>query len=160
MSDSSKDRAALLFEDPEPNAEEQEESLASMSPRSDPNEKSRSTADGDSDPAEEVAEEDLRGWTNIVDKTPSDGYVIIFCWYFAEIESVNNHLDSLNSALDAIEQRNDDIRAQLLELLNSNRAIRQELQEQVRPGGAQQTKEEQRATEAEGDDDDDDVAMQ
>lgn len=79
--------------------------------------------------------------------------------FLAEIESVNNHLDSLNSALDAIEQRNDDIRAQLLELLNSNRAIRQELQQETRPGvggggGGGSTKEEQRATEAEGDDDD------
>lgn len=77
--------------------------------------------------------------------------------YFAEIESVNDHLDSLNSALDAIEQRNDDIRAQLIELLNSNRAIRQELQADVHPAGGGQTKEEQRATESEKDDDDVDM---
>lgn len=48
--------------------------------------------------------------------------------FVAEIESVSNNLDSLNSALDFIEQRNDNIRAQLLELLSSSREIRQSIQ--------------------------------
>lgn len=40
-------------------------------------------------------------------------------------------MDSLNSVLDAIEQRNDNIHAQLLELLSSNREIRQSLQQEA-----------------------------
>lgn len=51
--------------------------------------------------------------------------------YRAEIERVNTHLDSLSSALDAIEQRNDNIHAQLLELLSSNREIRKSLQQEA-----------------------------
>uniref|UniRef100_A0A6B2EL37 Uncharacterized protein n=1 Tax=Phlebotomus kandelakii TaxID=1109342 RepID=A0A6B2EL37_9DIPT len=51
-----------------------------------------------------------------------------------EIDLVNNSLDSLNSALDAIEQRADSMRSQLLELLMSNREILKELQEEYKPG--------------------------
>lgn len=50
--------------------------------------------------------------------------------FFLEIERVSNNIDSLNSALDLIEQRNDNIHAQLLELLKSNREVRQALQNQ------------------------------
>lgn len=57
MSDSSKDRAALLFDDPEPT---DDDGASVMAPRSDPTEKPTSTG-GDSDGVEEVAEEDLRG---------------------------------------------------------------------------------------------------
>lgn len=39
-------------------------------------------------------------------------------------------MDSLNSVLDTIEERADQIRAQLLELLTSNREIRQSLREE------------------------------
>lgn len=45
-----------------------------------------------------------------------------------EIETVSNEIDSLNSFLDTIEQRNDNIRAQLLELLSSSREIRESIQ--------------------------------
>lgn len=55
---------------------------------------------------------------------------LMFHYNFIEIDAVNEHLDSLNSALDAIEQRNDDIRAQLLDLLHSNREIRESMQQQ------------------------------
>ncbi|KAJ8920652.1 hypothetical protein NQ315_004791 [Exocentrus adspersus] len=46
-----------------------------------------------------------------------------------EFEQLDNQLDALNSALDDIEQKNDNIHAQLLQLLHANREIRQQLQE-------------------------------
>lgn len=49
---------------------------------------------------------------------------------FLEIANVADNLDSLNSVLDTIEERADQIRAQLLELLTSNREIRQSLREE------------------------------
>lgn len=51
-------------------------------------------------------------------------------FYFAEIANVANNLDSLNTVLDTIEERADQIRSQLLELLTSNREIRQSLREE------------------------------
>ncbi|XP_055914216.1 UPF0184 protein CG14818 [Eupeodes corollae] len=45
----------------------------------------------------------------------------------AEFESVNDSLDELSTALDFMEQRTDNIMAQLKELLHSNREIRQSL---------------------------------
>lgn len=42
---------------------------------------------------------------------------------------LDNQLDALNSALDNIEQKNDDIHAQLLLLLQSNKEIRQQMKE-------------------------------
>lgn len=42
---------------------------------------------------------------------------------------LDSQLDALNSALDDIEQKNDDIHAQLLLLLQSNREIRKQMQE-------------------------------
>lgn len=48
----------------------------------------------------------------------------------SEIANVADNLDSLNSVLDTIEERADQIRAQLLELLTSNREIRQSLKEE------------------------------
>lgn len=47
-----------------------------------------------------------------------------------EIENVSENIDVLNSALDSIEERADRIRAQLLELLSSNREIRQSIREE------------------------------
>lgn len=47
-----------------------------------------------------------------------------------EIHSVDSNLDSINSVLDVIEQRTDNIRAQLLELLTSSREIRQSINEE------------------------------
>jgi len=47
-----------------------------------------------------------------------------------EIDSVDSNLDSINSVLDFIEQRTDNIRAQLLELLTSSREIRQSIIEE------------------------------
>lgn len=58
--------------------------------------------------------------------------------FFSEIETVSNNLDSLNSALDFIEQRNDDIRAQLLELLSSSREIRQSIRDENSKNGKPQ----------------------
>ncbi|KAJ8955590.1 hypothetical protein NQ318_001420 [Aromia moschata] len=46
-----------------------------------------------------------------------------------EFEKLDGQLDALNSALDDIEQKNDNIHAQLLQLLHTNREIRQQLQE-------------------------------
>lgn len=48
----------------------------------------------------------------------------------AEIASVSDNLDSLASALDLIEERADRIREQLLDLLTSNREIRESLREE------------------------------
>lgn len=63
MSDSSKDRAALLFESSS-SAQEEDPTPTDMAPRSDPNDKKpSSTTVPDSDPIDEevVGEEDLRG---------------------------------------------------------------------------------------------------
>ncbi|KAH8303318.1 UPF0184 protein CG14818 [Drosophila kikkawai] len=47
-----------------------------------------------------------------------------------EMEDVNQSLDELSCALDAVEQRTDDIMSQLRELLDSNREIRRLLAEE------------------------------
>ncbi|TDG41565.1 hypothetical protein AWZ03_012003 [Drosophila navojoa] len=44
-----------------------------------------------------------------------------------EMEDVNQSLDALSCALDAVEQRTEDILSQLRELLDSNREIRRQL---------------------------------
>lgn len=49
--------------------------------------------------------------------------------FLAEIEALNDNLDDLNSVLDTIEQRADDMKAKLLELLMSNREIMKSLRE-------------------------------
>lgn len=41
---------------------------------------------------------------------------------------LDGQLDALNAALDNIEQKNDDIHAQLVQLLHSNREIRRQMQ--------------------------------
>ncbi|XP_044268199.1 UPF0184 protein AAEL002161 [Tribolium madens] len=51
-----------------------------------------------------------------------------------EFQMLDSQLDALNSALDNIEQKNDDIHAQLLLLLQSNREIRQQIQESSAEG--------------------------
>lgn len=50
--------------------------------------------------------------------------------FFIEIANVAENLDSLASALDLIEERADRIREQLLELLSSNREIRESIQQE------------------------------
>lgn len=45
-----------------------------------------------------------------------------------EFQAINNQLDALNTALDDIEQKNDNIHARLLQLLESNKEIRQQMQ--------------------------------
>lgn len=57
-------------------------------------------------------------------------FAFYFCFGYEEIANVANNLDSLNTALDTIEERADSIRAQLLELLASNREIRQSIREE------------------------------
>lgn len=46
-----------------------------------------------------------------------------------EFEAINAQLDQLNSVLDNLEQKNDDIRAELIQLLQSNREARKQFQE-------------------------------
>lgn len=45
-----------------------------------------------------------------------------------EIAALNENIDNLNSVLDTIEQRADDMREKVMALLLSNREIRKELQ--------------------------------
>ncbi|KAI5641529.1 hypothetical protein NE865_06286 [Phthorimaea operculella] len=45
-----------------------------------------------------------------------------------EYVSLDNKLDELNTALDFLERKNDDIHERLRELLESNRSIREQLQ--------------------------------
>lgn len=47
----------------------------------------------------------------------------------AEFEAINAQLDQLNSVLDNLEQKTDDIRAELIQLLHSNREARRQFQE-------------------------------
>lgn len=61
--------------------------------------------------------------------------IVYDLFVFLEIANVDNNLDLLNSALDTIEERADRIRAQLLELLTSNREIRQSLREENEKSG-------------------------
>ena len=49
--------------------------------------------------------------------------------YFAEFQALNKKLDQLNSALDNLEEKNDNIHAELIELLKSNREVRKQIQE-------------------------------
>ncbi|KAB0797986.1 hypothetical protein PPYR_08979 [Photinus pyralis] len=48
----------------------------------------------------------------------------------AELLALNHELDALNLALDEMESKRESIHTQLLELLESNRDIRKEIQEQ------------------------------
>lgn len=59
------------------------------------------------------------------------GFSLISCHLsLAEMEDVNQSLDALSCALDAVEQRTDDILSQLRLLLDSNREIRRQLAEE------------------------------
>lgn len=49
---------------------------------------------------------------------------------FAEIETVSENIDVLNSALDSIEAQTDRIRNQLLQLLAANREVRQYIRDE------------------------------
>lgn len=53
-----------------------------------------------------------------------------------EFQMLDGQLDALNAALDNIEQKNDDIHAQLIELLHSNREIRRQMQNSTAPPSA------------------------
>ncbi|XP_054283101.1 UPF0184 protein AAEL002161 [Macrosteles quadrilineatus] len=54
-----------------------------------------------------------------------------------EFESLNSQIDQLNSVLDVLEKKNDDIQAQLFELLKSNREARKQLNEEnARPSAS------------------------
>ncbi|XP_051173350.1 bublin coiled-coil protein [Leptopilina boulardi] len=46
-----------------------------------------------------------------------------------EYQALNNKLDQLNSVLDSLERKNDDIHAELKNLLESNRKFRKQIQE-------------------------------
>ena len=48
-------------------------------------------------------------------------------WWFSEYSALDRQLDSLNSALDAIEQRNDDIHDKLRAILRENKEARESL---------------------------------
>lgn len=75
------------------------------------------------------------GNTNVQEADLQGKYIQIFqqlCIFIralliAEMEDVNQSLDALSCALDAVEQRTDDILSQLRELLDSNREIRRQL---------------------------------
>ncbi|XP_073987830.1 uncharacterized protein [Rhodnius prolixus] len=43
-----------------------------------------------------------------------------------DVERLNTQLDQLNNALDVLEQKNENIQARLLELLKSNKELREE----------------------------------
>lgn len=51
--------------------------------------------------------------------------------YFTDFASLNLQLDALSLALDALEQKNDFIHAQLMKLMESNREARQQFQENI-----------------------------
>lgn len=63
--------------------------------------------------------------------------MLIFYWkksvydnvLLAEFKELNAQLDQLNSVLDNLEQKNDDIHAELIKLLQSNREARRQFQE-------------------------------
>ncbi|EZA59037.1 hypothetical protein DMN91_010449 [Ooceraea biroi] len=58
--------------------------------------------------------------------------------YTVGFKMLDNELDRLNSFLDDLEQKNDNIHAELVELLRSNREVRQQFQ-----GSSLQTEEQQ-----------------
>jgi len=93
-----------------------------MSPKSGKDDKTASTVPGPI--ATEAVEEDLN-----------------------EIDSVDSNLDSINSVLDVIEQRTDNIRAQLLELLTSSREVRQSI---IEENGQSLSKEEENSKSKDG----------
>ena len=51
--------------------------------------------------------------------------------HFTDFVSLDLQLNELNSALDALEQKNDDIHARLIELLESNRETRRMFQQNL-----------------------------
>lgn len=52
---------------------------------------------------------------------------------FTEFATLNSQIDQLNSALDILERKNDDIQAQLHALLQSSREVRNQMQLGVDP---------------------------
>ncbi|KAF3429059.1 hypothetical protein E2986_12408 [Frieseomelitta varia] len=65
-------------------------------------------------------EGDENGWENEEEEATCND---------AEFEAINAQLDQLNSVLDNLEQKNDDIRTELIQLLQSNREARKQFQE-------------------------------
>lgn len=59
--------------------------------------------------------------------TPSQRVTCMFCVCIG-FKMLENELDCLNSFLDDLEQKNDSIHAELVELLRSNREVRQQFQ--------------------------------
>lgn len=51
------------------------------------------------------------------------------CMNQEEYQALNNKLDQLNSVLDSLERKNDDIHAELKNLLESNRKFRKQIKE-------------------------------
>ncbi|XP_046404070.1 bublin coiled-coil protein [Ischnura elegans] len=50
-----------------------------------------------------------------------------------ELEALNSHLDNLGTYLDNLEKKNDDIHAQLVELLEANRQVKMLFQDESAP---------------------------
>lgn len=57
-----------------------------------------------------------------------------------EYVALNDKIDELNDALDSIEKKNDDIHAQLLELLEYSKQFRKEIKERVSDNNEAETK--------------------
>lgn len=59
------------------------------------------------------------------------------CFFFfscTEYEALNIQLDQLNSALDFLESKNDNIHAELVQLLESNKETRKQIQQSQKDG--------------------------
>uniref|UniRef100_H3AYI0 Bublin coiled coil protein n=1 Tax=Latimeria chalumnae TaxID=7897 RepID=H3AYI0_LATCH len=57
-----------------------------------------------------------------------------FCFFITEYMAINSMLDQINSCLDNLEETNKSLNAKLMELLESNRQIRQEFKEMASAG--------------------------
>lgn len=79
----------------------------------------------DDDLVEGEGELDLEGKLITI---PLKSFVHIKLCILPEIAALNENIDNLNSVLDTIEQRADDMREKVMALLLSNREIRKELQ--------------------------------
>lgn len=55
--------------------------------------------------------------------------LVSYIIYYVDIKALEDELDHLQSALDHLEKKNDNIHAELIELLHSNREARKQLQE-------------------------------
>lgn len=55
--------------------------------------------------------------------------MIKIMFWITEFKSINDQIDQLNLVLDTLETKNDNIHAELMELLKSNREARKQFQE-------------------------------